>query len=395
MNDWERGDGMCLLHLVCHGWESTGSTVYITVSNAGIDLYLPLYPWIRELILKWLSLFFIMTLDYVFITTSRSRLWEPMTTKTSLWNWRWIFLFCIFKREFWFFLLNEWLRGRGRNVLVASFLSWLRVNRFNRLHNGAEYRYQPLFTIILLNSWINLEKVKFILYFYSGLCVFNDLAVWIRKSPWQQRLLCEIEGGYFSFVYWKENFDFSSWLNDWEGDEGMCQLRHVYHGWESTSSTVKITVPNTGIDLYLPWYSWIRELILKRWSLYFILTLDYVFLTTSRSRLWEPMTTQTSWWNWRWSFLFCILKGEFWFFLLNEWLRGTGRNVWAPSCLSWLRVNGFNHLHNGDEYRYGPLFTIIPLNSWINLQIIKLYWILTLDYVFLTTSRSRFMRAHD
>ena len=170
MNDWERGDGMCLLHLVYHGWELTGSTVYITVSNTGIDLYLPLYPWIRELILKWLSLYFIMTLDYVFITTSRSRLWEPMATKTSLWNSRWIFFFCIFKREFWFFLWNEWLKGRGRNVSAPSCLSWLRVNRFNRLHNGAEYRYRPLFTIILLNSWMNLEKVKFILYFDSWLC---------------------------------------------------------------------------------------------------------------------------------------------------------------------------------------------------------------------------------
>ena len=42
-------------------------------------------------------------------------------------------------------------------------------------------------------------------------------------------------------------------------------------------------VPNTSINLYLPLYSRIRELILKSLSLYFILTLDYVFLTTSRS----------------------------------------------------------------------------------------------------------------
>ena len=225
-----------------------------------------------------------MTLDYVFITTSRSRLWEPMTTKTSLWNWRWIFSFCIFKREFWFFLLNEWLRGRGRNVSAPSFLSWLRVNRFNRLHNGAEYRYRPLFTIILLKLWINLEKVKFILYFDSWLCVFNDLVVLIRESPWHHRLLCEIEGGFFPFVFSKENFDFSSWMNDWEGGEGMCQLHLFYHGWVSSGSTVDITVPNTGIDLYLLLYPWNRELIFKWLSLYFILNLDYKFLTTSRSR---------------------------------------------------------------------------------------------------------------
>ena len=166
---------------------------------------------------------------------------------------------------------------------APSFLSWQRVNRFNRLHNGSEYPYRPSFTIILLNLWINLEKVKFILYFDSGLCVFNDLAVLIRESPWQQRLLCEIKGGFFSFVYWKENSDFSSWMNDWAGGEGMCELHHVYHGWESTSSTAKITAPNTGTNHYLPSYPYIRELILIWLSLYFIMTLDYVFITTSRS----------------------------------------------------------------------------------------------------------------
>ena len=127
--------------------------------------------------------------------------------------------------------------------------------------------------------------VKFTLNFDSWLCVFEDLMVSIRKSPLQQRLLCEIEGGYFSFVFSKENLDFYSWMNDWEEGEGMCQLHHVYHGWESTGWTVYITVSNTGINLYLPLYPWIRELILKWWSLYLILTLDYVFLTTSRSRL--------------------------------------------------------------------------------------------------------------
>ena len=205
-----------------------------------------------------------------------------MTRKSSLWNWRWIFFSCIFKSEFSFFLLNEWLRERGRNVSAPSCLSWVRVNGFHSLHNGVEYRYRPLFTIIPLNSWINLEMVKFILYYDSWLCVYNDLAVGIRKSPWQQRLLCEIEGGYFSFVFSKENFDFSSWMNDWEGGEGMCELHLFYHGRESTGSAVYITVPNTRIDLHLPLYSWICELILKRLSSYFILTLDYVFLTISR-----------------------------------------------------------------------------------------------------------------
>ena len=39
------------------------------VSNTGIDLYLPLYPWIHELIFKLLSLYLILTLNYVFLTT--------------------------------------------------------------------------------------------------------------------------------------------------------------------------------------------------------------------------------------------------------------------------------------------------------------------------------------
>ena len=150
-----------------------------------------------------------------------------MRTKTSLLSWRWIFFFCIFKREFWFFLLNEWLRRRGRNVSARSCLSWLRVNGFSHLYNGVEYRYRPLFTIIPLNSWINLEMVKFIPYFDYWLCVFNDLAVSIRESPWQQRLLYEIEGGFFSFVFSKDNFDFSCWMNDLEEVEGMCHVQHV------------------------------------------------------------------------------------------------------------------------------------------------------------------------
>ena len=209
MNDWEGGEGMSELHHVYHGWESTGSAIYITVSNAGINLYLSLYPWIRELILKWLSLYFLLTLDYVFLTTSGSRFVRAHDNKDFFVKLKVNFFFCIFKREFLFFFLNEWLRGRGRTVSTPSCLILLTVNGFNRLYNGVEYRYRPLFTIIPLNSWINLEIFKFILYCDSWLCVFNDLAVSICESPWQQRLLCEIECGFFSFVFSKENFDFS------------------------------------------------------------------------------------------------------------------------------------------------------------------------------------------
>ena len=98
-----------------------------------------------------------------------------------------------------------------------------------------------------------------------------------KTSLWHWRWI-------FSFVFSKENFDFSSSMNDWDGGEGMCQFHHVYHGWESTGSTVYIPVSNTGMDLYLPLYPRIRELILIWLSLYFILSPDYVFLTTSRSR---------------------------------------------------------------------------------------------------------------
>ena len=153
--------------------------------------------------------------------------------------------------------------------------------------------------------------VKFILNFDSWLCVFNDLTVLIRKSPWQQMLLCEIEGGYFCFVFLKENLDFYPRVNDWEEGEGMCQLHHVYHGWESTGSTVYILVSNTGINLYLLLYPWIRELILKWWSLYLILTLDYVFLTTSRSRLFRAHDNKD---------FFVKLKVDFFPLYFQKWI---------------------------------------------------------------------------
>ena len=122
---------------------------------------------------------------------------------------------------------------------------------------------RPLFTIIPFNSWINHEIGKFILYFDSWLCVFNDLAVWIRKSPCQQWLLCEIEGGYFSFVYWKENFDFSSWMNDWEGGEGMCQLHHVYHGESQRVQpmTYRYQIP---VSIFI--YYYILQFANKSWN---------------------------------------------------------------------------------------------------------------------------------
>ena len=72
MNDWEGGEGMCQLHHVYHGWESTGSIVYITVSNTGMDVDLPLYPLIREKNLEMVKFILNFDFDYMFLTTSRS-----------------------------------------------------------------------------------------------------------------------------------------------------------------------------------------------------------------------------------------------------------------------------------------------------------------------------------